>query len=226
MSSTTGSIPCACSAARIVGNRTRHFSSPKCRASSHTCSAPDARIEATIALATTSRGARSPSGCWPVMNRAPSSSTRNAPSPRTASLTSGCWPLELGPSHSTVGWNWTNSRSRTTAPDRSAAATPSPVDTAGLFVVDANTCPMPPVASTTDAAACTEPTPSRLSLAHDVQRDARDRAGLIVAVIRSSSNACSIDIDRRPRRERGRRPSARSISSPVASPPACAMRSR
>jgi len=47
-----------------------------------------------------------------------SQSTRNAPSPRTASEISGCCPRESGPSHITVGWNWTNSRSRSTAPAR------------------------------------------------------------------------------------------------------------
>ena len=45
-----------------------------------------------------------------------------------------------------MGWNWTNSRSVTSAPARIATATPSPVDTDGL-VVAANTCPSPPVAS-------------------------------------------------------------------------------
>ena len=38
------------------------------------------------------------------------------------------------PSHSTVGWNCTNSRSASTAPARSAAAMPSPVATDGLVV--------------------------------------------------------------------------------------------
>ena len=68
------------------------------------------------------------------MNRTPAASTSKAPSPRTASEISGCWPLAPSPSQSTVGWNWTNSRSVTTAPARSAAATPSPVDDGGLVV--------------------------------------------------------------------------------------------
>ena len=66
------------------------------------------------------------------MNRLPSASTRCAPSPRTASETSGCWrcaAVRSGRNHSAVGWNCTNSRSVTTAPARSASATPSPVDT-------------------------------------------------------------------------------------------------
>ena len=37
------------------------------------------------------------------MNRTPSPSTRNAPSPRTASLMSGCWPLAPSPSQSDGG---------------------------------------------------------------------------------------------------------------------------
>ena len=45
-----------------------------------------------------------------------------------------------GPVYSTVGWNWTNSTSRTASPARRAIATPSPV-TAGGFDVDANTWP-------------------------------------------------------------------------------------
>ena len=129
------------------------------RASSHTCSAPVSRIRRMIALATTSRGARSASGCWPSMKRVPSSSTRNAPSPRTASEISGCCPRDTPPSHITVGWNCTNSRSRSTAPARSARAIPSPVATAGLVVAE-KTWPSPPLASTT-ARHSTAPTPSR-----------------------------------------------------------------
>ena len=48
-----------------------------------------------------------------------------------------------------MGWNWTNSRSVTSAPARSATATPSPVDTDGVGGLAQNTCPSPPVASTT-----------------------------------------------------------------------------
>ena len=67
--------------------------------------------------------------------------------------------MESAPSHITVGWNCTNSRSRSTAPARSASAIPSPVETDG-FVVAENTCPRPPLASTT-ARQSTAPTPSR-----------------------------------------------------------------
>ena len=51
--------------------------------------------------------------------------------PRRSAAAGRCAP---SPSHSTVGWNCTNSRSATTAPARSAAATPSPVATDGLVV--------------------------------------------------------------------------------------------
>ena len=53
---------------------------------------------------------------------------------------------------SVVGWNWKNSRSRTAAPARQAAAMPSAVATAGL-VVWGKSWPAPPVASTTASAA-------------------------------------------------------------------------
>ncbi len=145
--------------ARIVGKRRSQNSAPRCRASSHMCGWPVSIIRRVIALATTSRGARSASSCTPCMNRLPSKSTRNAPSPRTASEISGCWPRESGPRYITVGWNCTNSRSRSTAPARSASAIPSPVETAGLVVWE-NTWPRPPLASTT-ARQRTAPTPSR-----------------------------------------------------------------
>ena len=69
-----------------------------------------------IAAATTSRGARSSSGCTPAITRTPAASYRIAPSPRTASLTRVCWPRAPGPRHITVGWNWTNSTSVTESP--------------------------------------------------------------------------------------------------------------
>ena len=56
------------------------------------------------------------------MNRSPSASTRNAPSPRTASEISGWRPRASAPSHITVGWNCTNSTSAISAPARSASA--------------------------------------------------------------------------------------------------------
>ena len=106
----------------MVGNRRSQNSAPRCRASSHMCGRPVSIIRRVIALATTSRGARSASSCTPCMNRSPSKSTRKAPSPRTASEIRGCWPRESGPRYITVGWNCTNSRSRSTA--RRAARAP------------------------------------------------------------------------------------------------------
>ena len=172
----TGSTPCERAVARMVGNRRSQNSAPRCRASSHMCGWPVSSIRRMIALATTSRGARSASSWTPCMNRLPSKSTRNAPSPRTASEISGCWPRESGPRYITVGWNWTNSRSRRVAPARSASAMPSPVDTAGLVVWE-NTWPRPPEASTT-ARQWTAPTPSRTPLADHVQGDPCDAAVL------------------------------------------------
>ena len=117
----------------MVGNRlSQNLLRPRCRASSHMWGLPSSCIRRVIALATTSRGARSASSCWPCMKRVPAQSTRKAPSPRTASEISGCCPRESEPSHITVGWNCTNSRSRSTAPARSASAMPSPVDDRGV----------------------------------------------------------------------------------------------
>ena len=65
-------------------------------------------MRASIARATTSRGASSASGWTSGMNRRPSSSTRCAPSPRTASEIRNARP----PTASAVGWNCTNSMSR------------------------------------------------------------------------------------------------------------------
>ena len=63
------------------------------------------------------------------MNRSPRALRSTAPSPRTASETRNDPGIA-----SAVGWNCTNSRSATAAPARHAAATPSPVATAGLVV--------------------------------------------------------------------------------------------
>ena len=65
-------------------------------------------------------------------------------------MISGDCPLAPG-RHSTVGWNCTNSMSRSTAPARAAIAIPSPVAPAGFEVV-ANACPSPPAAITTAGA--------------------------------------------------------------------------
>ena len=154
------------------------------------------------------------------MNRLPSKSTRNAPSPRTASEISGCWPCDSGPSHITVGWNCTNSRSRSVAPARSASAIPSPVDTAGL-VDCAKTCPSPPLASTT-ARQRTAPTPSRWP--SPITCRVSPATPPSASSSRSTASACWITS--MPGSASTAAISARWISAPVASPPACAIRSR
>ncbi len=184
------------------------------------CGWPVSIIRRVIAFATTSRGARSASGCSPCMKRLPSKSTRKAPSPRTASEISGCWPWESGPSHMTVGWNWTNSRSRTRAPARIATAIPSPVDTLGL--VDwLKTWPRPPEARTT-ARQCTAPTPSRWPSPRTCS--VRPATPPSAARSRSTASACWTTSISGARSTAAI--SARWISAPVASPPAWAMRSR
>ena len=226
--------------ARIVGNRRSQnldtlavrspdpplaaSGPPRCRASSHMCGRPVSRIRRMIALATTSRGARSASSCTPCMKRVPPSSgrpsTRTAPSPRTASEISGCWPRDVGPRYITVGWNCTNSRSRRVAPARSASAIPSPVDTAGLVVWE-NTWPSPPLASTT-ARQCTAPTPSRWP--SPITCRVTPATPPASSSSRSRARACWITSMSGARSTAA--VSARWISAPVASPPACAIRSR
>ena len=134
---------------------------------------------------------------------------RAAPRPRRAPPRSpaAAGPSASAPSHSTVGWNCTNSRSATAAPARSASAMPSPVATDG-FVDRLNTWPRPPVASTTagrehraDAVA--------LALAHDVQRQALRGAAVVEragrARARSRSARCR-PCPRPRRRARARSP--------------------
>ena len=102
------------------------------RTSSRTLSAPDARISATIARATTSRAANSPSTSYRSMNRRPPASSKTPPSPRTASeMRKGGAPG----SRRAVGWNWKNSMSITSAPARNPKAAPSPVTTLELVVM-------------------------------------------------------------------------------------------
>ena len=73
----------------------------------------------------------------------------------------------------TVGWNCTNSRSATSAPARSARATPSPVATVG-FVVCAKTWPRP-AGGEHDGRCEHRADAVVLTLADDVQRDALRR---------------------------------------------------
>ena len=85
------------------------------------------------------------------MNRSPWAFRRRAPSPRQASET-------RAPLGRAVGWNWTNSRSRSTAPARQARAIPSPVAPWG-FVVTGKRRPNPPVARRTAPARTSQSPP-------------------------------------------------------------------
>ena len=116
---------------------------------------------------------------------------------------------------SAVGWNCTNSTSAVGTPARSAMATPSPVDSAGLVVTE-KSWPAPPVASTTWSAR-TSTGPCRA--ARRQGQHARAAAALDQQVERRTT----------PRARRWpsgtvAATSARSTSAPVAAPPACTTR--
>ena len=89
------------------------------------------------------RGRRS-SGSYRFMKRSPAWLTRRAPSPRSASEMRKRFTSRW---KSTVGWNWTYSALRISAPILLAMASPSPVAQAGLEVCRKR-LPTPPVAST------------------------------------------------------------------------------
>ena len=181
---------------------------------------------AMIALATTSRGARSASSCWPCMNRTPVAVDQEralaahrlgdqrllaAASPRRATARSG-------------GTARTPGR-RPRAPARSAGAIPSPVATDGL-VVEEKTWPEA-AGGEHDRAGVDRADAVDLALAHDVQGHAAHRA--VVGVVQQVDDERVLDdLDARvvdaPRCSAAI--SARWISAPVASPPACAIRSR
>ena len=186
--------------------------------------APVSRIRRMIALATTSRGARSASWCMPVHEPVAGvvdqeralAADRLGDQRLLARATSA-------PSHSTVGWNCTNSRSR----DRGAGAQRQRHAVAGgdRRVGGLREDLAEAAGGQHDrAGTSTAPTPSALALAHHVQGDPGDAAPS-AASSRSSARACSMtSIAGSPQRPRRR--SARWISAPVASPPACAIRSR
>ena len=111
-------------------------------------------IRRCIAAATTSRGARSANGCSSGMIRWPGCINQNGAFTADGFGHQGLAPRAPGPLHSTVGWNCTNSRLRSSAPARRARARPSPVAPDGLVVV-AQAWPRPPVASTTARARTT-----------------------------------------------------------------------
>ncbi len=183
-----------------------------------------ARSRAPRRRAARARRAGAPRG----MNRTPSVSSSMAPSPRTASETRVSWPLTPAPSHSTVGWNCTNSTSATAAPARSAAARPSPVACARVGRGRVHLAD--PARREDHGRRQRRADAVPAALADDVQRDAADRPGAPVgvgaAVSRSSTSACSMtSMPGSERTASSCATSAREISAPVASPPACAIRS-
>ena len=93
----------------MFGNRRAHECRDRgARASGRPVRRDALAPRATMARATTSRGARSPPGSYASMNASPRSLTSRAPSPRSASeIRKRGAPGSL----SAVGWNWTNSRS-------------------------------------------------------------------------------------------------------------------
>ena len=105
-----------------------------------------------------------------------------------------------------------NSMSAHATPARSAMAKPSPVDWSGL-VVAANSCPEPPVATRTWRERISMRSPSGPIATTPTQRPS--------AMIRSSANHCS---QQATAASRTSSTSARSISAPVAAPPACTIR--
>ena len=124
----SGSRPAVRHAAQIVGKWLREVVDHR-RVEPHVLGVRSLPCVSWIARATTSRGARSASGCTPAMNATPSSSRRTAPSPRNASESSG---RGIDGWCSAVGWNCTNSRSAHATPAFSASAMPSPVESVGI----------------------------------------------------------------------------------------------
>ena len=189
--------------AAIDGNRDAKSSSTV--ASSHRWSTSWSSIVRVIALLTTSRGFSSST------KRSPWRSSSSAPCPRSASDRRG---RGIDGRASAVGWNWKNSKSATTAPARIAIATPSPVATRGLVVIQ-NSCPAPPVANSTLRAATSIDTPSAFSAvtpttcepSGDNTRSVANACSWMAAAV--AFTACT---------------SARSTSRPVAAPPAWRMR--
>ena len=105
--------------------------------------------------------------------------------------------------------------SRRAAPARRAMAIPSPVATGG-FVVSANTCPAPPVASSVARARTSVRRPSSTRNRHPTTRPAAITRSVEQAKERISISSVRLVLSR----------SARTISQPVASPRACSTRLR
>ena len=102
-----------------------------------TAGAPVSAQQRVDRLATASRGASSST------KRSPSASCSVAPSPRIASVTRK--PSRPVMPTTAVGWNWTNSRSASSAPAARASSRPEPNEPGGLVVRD-HSAAAPPVA--------------------------------------------------------------------------------
>ena len=105
-----------------------------------------------------------------------------------------------------------NSTSATATPARRAMAMPSPVDRVGL-VVTAKHCPAPPVATIVWRARTSVVVPSGARAVTPTARPASTRKSSASQPSRTSAVVASTAAT-----------SARSISAPVASPPACSTR--
>ena len=129
-----GRSPCSRQRATIEGNRSARNSPPRWRASSHTWSSPRSPI--TSRMPPGHDVARREVGelVASIHEPQPRSSTRNAPSPRTASEMSGCCPVEPSPEAQHRRVELHELEVGHPAPARSAAAMPSPVATGGLVV--------------------------------------------------------------------------------------------
>ena len=156
------------------------------------------------------------------MKRVPSKSTRNAPSPRTASEISGCWPLRVGPEphHGRVELHELEVAQRRAGAQRERHAVAGGHRRVGRLRRRPGRGRR--VASTT-ARQWTAPTPSRWP-SPSTCRVSPATPPSAASSSRSTASACWTTSISGARSTAAI--SARWISAPVASPPACAIRSR
>ena len=171
------------------------------RMSRPTDCAPVSRSRAWIARETSSRGSSSST------NRSPELSCSVAPSPRIASVTRN--PSRPGTPVTAVGWNWTSSRSASSAPAACASSSPVPCEPGGL-VVRSHIAAAPPVAITT---------PRLARIAPPSHTTPTQRSGTCHS---ASARACSRIVTRASATARA--DSWRTTRLPVALPPACTTR--
>mmetsp|Transcript_51654 Transcript_51654/g.117629 ORF Transcript_51654/g.117629 Transcript_51654/m.117629 type:complete len:285 (-) Transcript_51654:526-1380(-) len=141
----------------MAGKRASRKSLPRCEMSSSAKGIWALSISASIIRATTSRGASSPSGWYPLAKGFLSlGSSKMAPSPLRASVRRKRRSPGM---NRVVGWNCMNSILAILAPARMAMASPSPRQPEGLDVCS-HRSPQPPVASTVARAATRSKPPS------------------------------------------------------------------